>query len=82
MLLMQVTVQYHADDVDTFIQLADLIEDSFPNVVVEGDDSSGTQGSFAIVDADGKMLHSLAVEDLEDEDPIIKVLDKAGYHSS
>ena len=66
---------------DNYIQLADLIEELFPDVTVEGEDDQDTsKGSITIVNSDGKLLDSLAHQDGGyDADSVRGLLIKAGF---
>lgn len=52
-------IEYDPEDVDTYIEIADAIEDAFPTVVVDGNpESDGRKGSFEVVGATGNVLFS------------------------
>lgn len=75
------TVRYHEDDIDNFIKLADMIEECFPDVVVDGEESDAHQGQIAILNASGALLSTV---DSAGHDPagIEKILVDAGYKAS
>ncbi|KAI8475415.1 MAG: hypothetical protein J3K34DRAFT_464920 [Monoraphidium minutum] len=55
----KVTIEYDPEDVDMYIQIADAIEEAFPNVVVDGNaEADGRPGSFEITGATGQLLFS------------------------
>lgn len=44
-----ITIEYDPDDVDTFIEIADAIEEAFPKVIVNGNDQGpGRPGAFEV----------------------------------
>ena len=57
-----VNVEYDSDGVNAFIQLADVVEEIFPSVMVqerEGDGAtSARDGSFEVTHEDGTVLFS------------------------
>lgn len=75
----QVTLQYHEEDVDAFIEVADLLEEAFPSIAVEGEDAGPTKGTIVVLDGDGKQLHSFKVSQGCDEDTMRNVLSEGGY---
>ena len=78
----QVIVQYHPDEVDSFIQLADLIEETFPDIAVEGEEDGARKGAPAILKDNGFPLYHLNNSEGPDADVITKVLVEAGYKTS
>ena len=53
---MQIVVSYGQDEVNKFIDLADAIEDEFPELQVEGQEIEQDQQDFTIQTEDGKIL--------------------------
>ncbi len=54
-----VYIEYDPDDVDAFIAMADAIEEAFPGVAVEGNESGdGRPGSFEVRTEDGIHIYS------------------------
>ncbi len=54
-----VNVEFERSGVDTFIQLADVLEDAFPTVMVqETEDVEPRDGSFEVSHEDGTVLFS------------------------
>ncbi|GBF97736.1 hypothetical protein Rsub_10900 [Raphidocelis subcapitata] len=55
----RVNIEFDPEDVDTYIAIADAIEEAFPNIVVDGNaESDGRPGSFEVVGATGTVLFS------------------------
>jgi len=77
--LPKVVVRYGSDDLDSFIQLADAIEDVFPDLQVDGTECD--QGSsMTISDSDGRELMVLEPEAPEAQlQDVVKALQQAGY---
>ena len=54
-----VNVEFEQPSVDVFIQLADVLEDAFPTVMVqESEDGVPREGAFEVVHEDGTTLFS------------------------
>ena len=55
-----VNVEFEQSGVDTFIQLADILEDAFPTVMVQETEDGGEprDGSFEVSHEDGTVLFS------------------------
>ncbi|MCJ1464010.1 hypothetical protein MMC07_002620 [Pseudocyphellaria aurata] len=77
---LKVTVRYHEDDIDEFIKLADMIEELFPDVLVEGEAQEAAQGQMDILNASGSLLSTLSKE--HDAAAIEKTLVDAGYKAT
>ena len=77
---LQVTVQYHPDDVDSFIQLADAFEDAYPNLQVVGvEDDKAKLGQVAIKTTEGQLLRTLRAEETLSEADMAAIIDRGGY---
>lgn len=70
-------MEYQEGAVDYYIQLADAIEERFPDVVVDGVEVSTDNGSFQVMDEDGKVIFSGA--EGEDTSLIVQKLEEAGF---
>ena len=65
---------------DTFIALADMIEDAFPDLAVDGEEDNDTdRGSVAVVKEDGEQIQVLLQEDTQQEELVRDLLLGAGY---
>ncbi|KAL6759837.1 hypothetical protein V8C86DRAFT_1786597, partial [Haematococcus lacustris] len=70
----RIVIEYDPADVDRFIAVADLLEDTFPAIVVEGNEegAEGRQGSFE-VRSEGQLVFSRLSElRLPDPDLILE----------
>lgn len=76
----KVTIEYDPVDVDQYIQIADAIEEAFPDIVVEGNETcDGRPGSFEIQTEDGRGLFSrLQTGRLPDVDVLITTMSTTG----
>ena len=81
--VLQVTVEYHPDDVDSFIQLADAFEDAFPDLQVVGSEvSDAKHGHLAIKNAAGEVLRALKAAEALSEADIAAIVETGGYATS
>ena len=79
-LAVQVVVEYHSSDVDSFIQLADTIEDAFPALQVVGVElGDGKPGHLAIKGQDGRVLKEVASTTDLSEAEVTAILEEGGY---
>ena len=77
---MQIVVSYGQDEVNKFIDLADAIEDEFPELQVEGQEIEQDQQEFTIQTEDGKILaQRKPLEPFPDASSIISKLRDAGF---
>lgn len=54
-------VRYHPDEVDRFIELADLVEEAMPKVMVDGEEDESSCSSamvFEVSDEQGRVIFS------------------------
>lgn len=74
----QVTLKYGPELVDTFIEIADAVEDEFPDLQVDGDEEEALEeGTFQIVADDGHVIFTATMADFNSE-TVIKVLRDSG----
>ncbi len=74
----QVTIKYRPDAVDDFIEIADAVEDQFPDLQVDGDEAEDLdEGTFEILGDDGQVIFSAPIADFNSE-TVIKVLQDSG----
>jgi len=78
-------VLYHPDDVDLFIAVADAIEDAFPSLVVEGEETEDSGSApdadrlFKLTVEDGRVLFQRSnLNDSVDPGHLVELLAKAG----
>ena len=72
---MQVTIRYPPDAVDSFIEVADAVEDRFPDLQVDGEETEDLKdGTFEVLANDGRILLSAAEEKFNPEE-IVKALE-------
>lgn len=77
---MQVIVTYGQDELNQFIDLADAIEDEFPELSVEGVEIEQDNQSFSVKAEDGKIiLERKSAGPFPDAASIIESLRQAGY---
>ena len=77
----QIVVTYGQDEVNQFIDLADTIEDEFPELQVEGREIEKDQQEFTIRTEDGKVLaKSKPAEPFPEPSIIIEKLREAGFN--
>ena len=74
---MQITVEYGSGNVDDFIAMADAIEDRFPDLVVEGEETEEYADSFVVRTETGETLLFGEVRDVSSE-RVIAALEDAG----
>lgn len=70
----QVVISYKAALVDTFIEVADAIEDRFPDLQVDGTEEELKDCSFTIKGNDGQLIYSAGENEFTAE-AIVKVLE-------
>lgn len=71
----QVTIRYGPDAVDGFIEIADAVEERFPDLQVDGDEAEElTDGAFEVLADDGRVLQSASKEEFIPE-AVIKALE-------
>ena len=76
--VMQVTIKYGPKLVDDFIEIADAVEDEFPDLQVDGDEEEDLEeDTFQIVAEDGRVIFTAPMADFTSE-TIIKVLRDSG----
>lgn len=74
---MQVIIRYGAGAVDRFIEIADVVEERFPDLMVDGEEADDLgQGSFEVTTEDGRVLISAAGDKLQAE-TVIEALEAA-----
>ena len=75
---MQVTIKYGPRLVDDFIEIADAVEDEFPDLQVDGDeDEDLEEDTFQILAEDGRVIFTAHMADFNSE-TVIKVLQDSG----
>ncbi|BDA49560.1 hypothetical protein COCOBI_14-1780 [Coccomyxa sp. Obi] len=84
---LQVIVEYDSTDVDHFIEIADAIEERFPNLMVNGEETEGgpAEGKllFEVKAEDGRVLFSARQTGrLPDSGEILDALTAAGVSES
>lgn len=84
---MQIVVEYDPADVDFFISIADAIEDSYPGLMVEGEEKEGNSASdspfFEVRAEDGRALFSARQTGrLPDSEELLALLAAAGVSHS
>lgn len=76
----QVVVTYGQDEVNQFIDLADAIEEEFPELQVEGVEIDQDQQGFSIKTEDGKIVaERKSAGPFPEASSIIESLKKAGF---
>ena len=81
LLHVQIIVTYGQDEVNQFIDLADTIEDEFPELQVEGREIEKDQQDFTIKTEDGKLLaERKPAEPFPGSSFIIQKLREAGFN--
>jgi len=77
---MQVVVTYGQDEVNQFIDLADAIEEEFPELQVEGVEIEKDQQGFSIKTEDGEVVaERKSAGPFPEASAIIESLKKAGF---
>ncbi len=77
---MQVVVTYGQDEVNQFIDLADAIEEEFPELHVDGVEIEKDQQGFSVKTEDGKVvMERKTAGPFPEASSIIESLRKAGY---
>ena len=77
--MLQVIVTYASDKVDEFIQLADAIEDEFPELQVDGIEADSSQQKFLINKEDGDVVTEADTSEFPATFSVIEYLRKAGF---
>lgn len=76
----QVVVTYGQDEVNQFIDLADAIEDEFPELYVEGVEVEKDQQGFSVKKEDGTVVaERKSAGPFPEASSIIESLKKAGF---
>ncbi|KAK9787996.1 hypothetical protein WJX73_010206 [Symbiochloris irregularis] len=75
----KIILHYHEDEVDNYIALADMIEEAFPDLAVDGEEDAAVKGSIKVTKEDGEQIHMLSHEDAGNEGLVNDVLLKAGF---
>lgn len=73
------TVIYAADKVDEFIQLADAIEDEFPELQVDGEEANDPKHKFSVTKENGDVVTETNSPDVPDASSVIESLRQAGF---
>ena len=74
----QVTIKYGPEAVDDFIEIADAVEDEFPDLQVDGEEEDDLEeGIFKIVGDEGHIIFCAAMTEFNSE-TVIKVLRDSG----
>lgn len=77
---MQVIVTYGQDELNQFIDLADAIEDQFPELSVEGVEIEQDNQSFSVKTEDGKIvMERKSAGPFPETASVIESLRQAGY---
>jgi selT/selW/selH-like putative selenoprotein len=77
--LVQVVVEYHPDEVDKFIEVADAIEEAFPRLVVDGVETEEQRSAFEVKTKEGRILFSsLSAGRLPESGELLELLQAAG----
>jgi len=77
---LQVVVTYGQDEVNQFIDLADAIEEEFPELHVDGVEIEKDQQGFSVKTEDGKVvMERKTAGPFPEASSIIESLRKAGY---
>ena len=78
--LLQVIVTYGQDHVNEFIDLADAIEDAFPELLVEGAEVEHNSQGFSVKTEEGTVvIEQKAGEALPEAASIVESLRQAGF---
>ena len=75
----QVFVEYHPDEVDGYIKIADRIEDAFPGLQVEGVEDAGMEQGVLVLKAQDQELLRMAADKVPARQRLVDVMEKAGY---
>lgn len=81
--LPKVVVRYGSDATDAFIELADAIEDAFPDLAVDGTECEelGSDSPMTLTDAEGRQLAVLDANDAEAQlQQVLQALQEAGHN--
>ena len=76
---LQVIVTYASDKVDEFIELADAIENQFPELQVDGIEAGDTEHKFIITKEDGDIVTEAGSSAFPSASDVIDSLRKAGF---
>lgn len=75
----QVFVEYHPAEVDSFIKVADRIEDAFPSLQVEGVERADIEQSTMVLKAQEAEVLSFTAGRVPSSQALVDALEKAGF---
>lgn len=73
---LQITIKYHPEALDFFIECADEVEAVF-SVQVDGEEDDSIEGHFQVIGSDGNVLLTANLDDCN-SDMVIKALTDSG----
>ena len=77
----QLFVEYHPAEVDSFIQIADSIEDAFPGLQVEGVERRDLQQSSIVLRGESGEVLRVQAGKVPPSAALVEALEKVGYQA-